>query len=188
MLLIFPFCFWDLLTNWRILREASIHTKCKLFLRNEQRLPLIKFYIRDHTNSYSCIIGYKITRAKPIVIFYPNNALTVVLSKNIICHNQSQRFKKKVVHSEILSIFKCGIFNGIFQKFVNRLVENAESDPSQALVEASKDLSSGYKLASELVKAGKMTAERGQPFCIQLEKIRLQQCHGIRTICQIWQK
>ena len=54
----------------------------------------------------------------------------------------------------------------MFQKFVNRLVENVESDPSHALVEASNDLAAGYKLASDLVKAQTITAEMGLPLFI----------------------
>ena len=56
----------------------------------------------------------------------------------------------------------------IFQKFVNRLEANAESNPSHAVVEANNDFTAGYKLASDLVKEGTMTAENGLQFFFYL--------------------
>ena len=68
----------------------------------------------------------------------------------------------------------------MFQKFMNTLVENVDSDPSHALVEASNDLAAGYKLASDLVKAETMTAEMGLQFffyCCRKSKDHLEQLY-----------
>ena len=62
----------------------------------------------------------------------------------------------------------------VFQRFMNRLVGNAESDPSGALFEGFNTYWSAYELASELVQEGEITQESGLPPSIYYKQSKIQ--------------